>query len=173
MTNGYKLFQGIVTKSDDKGDRGFSWSDVEIRGTKEFEGHTYKVFVKNENNVTWLDGKPDAMAPDFIANLDPKTGDTINPPVLGSYIVERGSRAGRLAELATCGARRRASRSSVRATSGSTSTTCRSSSCRRPGRSSRSSRASSRAEVRRPTGTEQPGAVRDGCCVVLGVIRRL
>lgn len=89
VTNGYKLFQGIVTKSEDKGDRGFSWSDVEIRGTNEFEGHTYKVFVKNENNVTWLDGKPDAMAPDFIANLDPKTGDTINPPTLGAYIVNQ------------------------------------------------------------------------------------
>ena len=89
VSNGYKLFQGIVTKSADRGDRGFSWSDVEIRGTKEFEGHTYKVFVKNENNVTWLDDKPDAMAPDFIANLDPMTGDTINPPVLGSYIVNQ------------------------------------------------------------------------------------
>jgi uncharacterized protein len=89
VSNGYKLFRGIVTKSADKGDRGFSWSDVEIRGTKEFEGHAYKVFVKNENNLTWLDGKPDAMAPDFIANLDPKTGDTINPPVLGSYIVNQ------------------------------------------------------------------------------------
>ena len=89
VSNGYKLFQGIVTKSADKGDRGFSWSDVEVRGTKEFEGHTYRVFVKNENNVTWFDGKPDAMAPDFIANLDPKTGDTINPPVLGSYIVNQ------------------------------------------------------------------------------------
>jgi DUF917 family protein len=89
VTNGYKLFQGVVTKSEDKGDRGFSWSDVEIRGIREFEGHTYRVWVKNENNVTWLDGKPDAMAPDYIANLDPKTGDTINPPVLGSYIVNQ------------------------------------------------------------------------------------
>ena len=37
VSNGYKLFQGVVTKSVDKGERGFSWSDVEIRGTKEFE----------------------------------------------------------------------------------------------------------------------------------------
>lgn len=87
VSNGYKLFQGVVTKSVDKGERGFSWSDVEIRGTKEFEGHTYTVFVKNENNLTWLDGKPDAMSPDFIANLNPSTGDTMNPKVLGSYTV--------------------------------------------------------------------------------------
>jgi uncharacterized protein len=87
VTNGYKLFEGRVTKSDDRGDRGFSWSDVEIRGTKAFTGHTYKVFVKNENIVTWIDGRPDAMSPDYIANLDPVTGDAINPRVLGSYPV--------------------------------------------------------------------------------------
>ena len=86
---GYKLFQGIVTASEDRGERGFSWSDVEIRGTKEFTGHTYKVYVKNENIVAWLDGNPDAMSPDCIANLDPKTGDTINPPTLGSYVVDQ------------------------------------------------------------------------------------
>ena len=87
VTKGYKLFEGRVTKSDDRGDRGFSWSDVEIRGTKDFTGHTYKVFVKNENIVTWIDGRPDAMSPDYIANLDPATGDAINPRVLGSYPV--------------------------------------------------------------------------------------
>lgn len=87
--NGFKLFQGIVTASADRGERGFSWSNVEIRGTKEFTGHTYKVYVKNENIVSWLDGKPDAMSPDAIANLDPTTGDTINPPTLGAYIVNQ------------------------------------------------------------------------------------
>jgi uncharacterized protein len=87
--NGYQLFQGIVTRSEDRGERGFSWSDVEIRGTGEFTGHTYKVYVKNENIVTWLDGVPDAMSPDCIANLDPRTGDTMNPPTLGSYVVDQ------------------------------------------------------------------------------------
>ena len=86
---GYKLFQGVVTASEDRGEGGFSWSDVEIRGTNEFTGHTYEVYVKNENIVSWLDGVPDAMSPDSIANLDPKTGDTINPPPLGSYVVDQ------------------------------------------------------------------------------------
>ena len=86
---GYKLFQGIVTKSEDRSERGFSWSDVEIRGTDEFTGHTYKVYVKNENIVAWLDRVSDAMSPDSIANLDPKTGDSINPPTLGAYVVDQ------------------------------------------------------------------------------------
>lgn len=84
-TNGFKLFQGIVTKAAGKGDRGFTWWDVELKGTDEFIGHTYRVWVKNENNLTWLDGLPDAMAPDFIANLDPKTGDAHFGGQLGSY----------------------------------------------------------------------------------------
>ncbi|GAA0853227.1 DUF917 domain-containing protein [Aliiglaciecola litoralis] len=76
VTNGYKLFQGIVTKSDEKGDRGFNWVDVQLTGTKEFAGHSYKIFVKNENIVGWLDGKLDAISPDYIYNLDPKTGES-------------------------------------------------------------------------------------------------
>jgi hypothetical protein len=85
VSNGYQLFRGVVTKADMKGDRGFTWWDVELKGTGAFDGHTYKVFVKNENIVTWLDGVPDAMAPDFISNLDPATGDAIAGQGLGGY----------------------------------------------------------------------------------------
>ena len=84
-SRGFKLFQGIVSKVEGKGDRGFTWWDVELTGTNEYKGHTYKIWIKNENNVTWLDGVPDAMAPDFIANLDPKTGDAHFGGELGSY----------------------------------------------------------------------------------------
>ena len=45
----------------------------------------YKVFVKNENIISWLDGKPDVMPPDLICNLDPKTGDTVFAQGLGAY----------------------------------------------------------------------------------------
>ena len=76
VSNGYKLFQGIVTKSDERGDRGFNWVDVEIRGTEEYTGHTYKVFVKNENIVSWLDDELDAISPDYIYNLNPETGES-------------------------------------------------------------------------------------------------
>ena len=85
-SNGYKLFQGIVTKSDERGDRGFNWVDVEIKGTQEYEGHTYKIFVKNENIVSWFDDKVDAISPDYIYNLDPETGEsTIGGDGVGGY----------------------------------------------------------------------------------------
>ena len=85
-STGYKLFQGLVTKSDEKGDRGFNWIDVEISGTDDFSGKTYKVFVKNENIIGWLDGEIDVMAPDYIYNLDPNTGGSIMSNTgIGSY----------------------------------------------------------------------------------------
>ena len=85
-SSGYKLFQGLVTKSDENGDRGFNWIDVEISGTDDYSGKTYKVFVKNENIIGWLDGEIDAMAPDYIYNLDPNTGGSIMSNTgIGSY----------------------------------------------------------------------------------------
>lgn len=89
VSGGFKLFEGVVTKADVKGDGGFTWWDVELRGRGPYAGHTYKVFVKNENLVAWLDGTPDAMAPDLICNLDPRTGDTIVGPSLGGYNVNQ------------------------------------------------------------------------------------
>ena len=86
VSSGYKLFQGLVTKSDEKGDRGFNWIDVAISGTDDFTGKTYEVFVKNENIIGWLDGEIDAMSPDYIYNLDPKTGESIvSKAGIGSY----------------------------------------------------------------------------------------
>jgi len=85
VTKGYKLFHGVVIKSDARGERGFSWVDVELKGINEYEGHTYKVFVKNENILAWLDDEPDVMPPDLIYNLDPKTGDAIESASLGGY----------------------------------------------------------------------------------------
>ena len=85
-SSGYKLFQGLVKKSDEKGERGFNWIDVEISGTDDFSGKTYKVFVKNENIIGWLDGEIDAMSPDYIYNLDPTTGRSIMSNAgIGSY----------------------------------------------------------------------------------------
>ena len=84
-SNGFMLFQGTVTKADMKGERGFTWWDVELKGTGKYTGHTYKVYVKNENIVAWLDGVPDAMSPDTIQDLDPKTGDAHNGGALGGY----------------------------------------------------------------------------------------
>ena len=85
-SSGFLLFNGLVIKSDENGDRGFNWIDVELSGTGDFSGSTYKIFVKNENIIGWLDGELDAMSPDYIYNLDPNTGQSINSNAgFGSY----------------------------------------------------------------------------------------
>jgi DUF917 family protein len=84
-SRGFLLFRGTVSKADMKGERGFTWWDVELTGTGPYAGHTYKVYVKNENIVGWLDGTPDAMSPDTLQDLDPITGDAHNGGALGGY----------------------------------------------------------------------------------------
>jgi DUF917 family protein len=85
VSNGHRMFQGVVSKAEQKGERGFTWWDVEIAGRGPYAGHTYRVWVKNENMVSWLDGKPDVMSPDLIYNLDPKTGEALVGSGLGGY----------------------------------------------------------------------------------------
>jgi uncharacterized protein len=84
-SGGYPLFRGTVTKAERSGERGFTWWTVEIAGTGAYAGHTYRVWVKNENMFTWLDGKPDVTAPDYIYNLDPHTGWAATSGELGGY----------------------------------------------------------------------------------------
>ncbi len=87
VAGGFKLFEGVVTKSEEQGDRGFNWVEAEFDGTKEFAGMTYKMFVKNENIVGWLNGELSAMSPDYIYNLNPMTGESTMGVGYGGYVV--------------------------------------------------------------------------------------
>ncbi len=87
VAGGYKLFEGVVSKAEDRGERGFNWVEAEFTGVDEFAGRTYRVYVKNENIVGWIDGRLDAMAPDYIYNLDPDTGESTLGVGYGGYVV--------------------------------------------------------------------------------------
>jgi len=87
VSGGYKLFEGVVSKTEDKGDRGFNWVEAEFEGAGDYEGQTYKVFVKNENIVTWKNGEIDATSPDYIYNLDPETGQSTLGVGYGGYVL--------------------------------------------------------------------------------------
>lgn len=87
VAGGYKLFEGVVTKSDERGDRGFNWVEAEFEGVDEYVGRRYKVYVKNENIVAWLDGELDAVSPDYIYNLNPETGESTLGIGYGGYVV--------------------------------------------------------------------------------------
>jgi hypothetical protein len=72
-TNAYKIFEGKVSSLELEGRGGFSWGNWHIDGEGEFKGKKLTIWVKNENLVSWLDGKPYAMCPDLVCVVDAET----------------------------------------------------------------------------------------------------
>lgn len=87
VAGGYKLFEGVVSKAEDRGERGFNWVEAEFDGVGDYSGETFRVYVKNENIVGWRNGELSAMAPDYIYNLDPDTGESTLGVGYGGYVV--------------------------------------------------------------------------------------
>jgi DUF917 family protein len=71
---GYVLFRGrvIAQLNEDKG--AFIWGEIRLEGTGAFEGRWFKIWYKNENHMSWLDGRPFVMSPDLITVLDAESG---------------------------------------------------------------------------------------------------
>lgn len=89
---GWVLFRGKVSKKQWEDREGYMWGINTIEGQDQFQGHTFKIFFKNENHITWLDDKPHVTSPDIIevihrnsgepiTNTDVKEGDVVS--VLG------------------------------------------------------------------------------------------
>jgi DUF917 family protein len=76
-TKGWVLFRGRVIKKDWQDKEGYLWGTNTIEGQDEFKGHTFKIFYKNENHVTWLDEKPYVTSPDIIEVITRDTGRPI------------------------------------------------------------------------------------------------
>jgi hypothetical protein len=76
-TKGWVLFRGTVTKKDWQDKEGYLWGTNTIAGSANFKGHTFKIFYKNENHVTWLDDKPYVTSPDIIEVIRSDTGEPI------------------------------------------------------------------------------------------------
>jgi DUF917 family protein len=63
---GWRLFEGKVVKKDWEDSRGYMFAEITIHGSGNWKGHELKVWVKNENHVSWLDGKPWVCSPDLL-----------------------------------------------------------------------------------------------------------
>ncbi|MEO0412107.1 MAG: DUF917 domain-containing protein [Pseudomonadota bacterium] len=87
VADGYLLFEGAVETTQERGERGFNWVEATLKGTNAFAGKTYKVYVKNENIVGWIDGKLSAVSPDYMYNLNPDTGESALGVGYGGYVV--------------------------------------------------------------------------------------
>ena len=51
-------------------------------GKGEFKGHSFKVWFKNENHVSWLDEEPFVTSPDLVVIVDRKSGEGITNTLL-------------------------------------------------------------------------------------------
>lgn len=79
--NGFLLFKGVVTRSTWRDESGFTIGEFELEGVDEFKGQVYKVFFKNENLISWKNGKVDVTIPDLISVLTPEGYPVTNPNV--------------------------------------------------------------------------------------------
>ncbi|MGB9868006.1 MAG: DUF917 domain-containing protein [Bacillota bacterium] len=87
------LFKGTVVDKRWEDREGYYWGTHTLHGEGEFTGHTFKVFFKNENHLSWFDGRPFVTSPDLIMNLDPVSGEpVINDKVkVGTWLVIMGA----------------------------------------------------------------------------------
>ncbi len=65
-TGGWRLFEGIVSKKEWEDRDGYMFGKNYLEGRGEFNGHTFVVWFKNENHITWLDGNPYVCSPDLV-----------------------------------------------------------------------------------------------------------
>ena len=74
VTDGWRLFDGVVTGKRWEDAGGFMFGTLEIAGTAGWTNHSMRVWFKNEIHVTWLDGQPWICSPDLVTLVDPDTG---------------------------------------------------------------------------------------------------
>lgn len=74
---GWVLFRGRLAKREWK-NTGYLEGTHEITGEGESAGHVLKVWFKNENHVSWLDGQPYVTSPDLIELCDAATGEPLS-----------------------------------------------------------------------------------------------
>ncbi len=93
--SGWVLFRGRVSARE-WANTGYMEGTHELDGTGSFAGRRLRVWFRNENHVTWLDGLPWVASPDLIEFCDPRTAE----PLVNTYL-----RLGQ--EIAVVGRRRR------------------------------------------------------------------
>ena len=75
VTDGWRLFEGVVTGKDWEDRGGYMFGTTHIRGTGDYEGQTLDVWFKNENHVSWLNGKPWICSPDLVTLAYKESGE--------------------------------------------------------------------------------------------------
>ncbi|WP_424988365.1 DUF917 domain-containing protein [Microbulbifer sp. S227A] len=77
---GFVAFRGAVSASDWETRDGFTFGNVSIDGAGDFAGKAYRIWLKNENMVGWLDNEVHATIPDLICMIDTDSGEPVTNP---------------------------------------------------------------------------------------------
>ncbi|MDI6824445.1 MAG: DUF917 domain-containing protein [Bacillota bacterium] len=78
---GELLFRGVVRADPRWEDRaGFLFGEMEIEGTGAWAGSSYRIWFKNENVISWKDGRVDVTVPDLICVLRGDDGSPVLNP---------------------------------------------------------------------------------------------
>jgi DUF917 family protein len=76
------LFAGKVTGVRRELRGGFAVGEADIAGVDAYSGSSARIAIQNENLVLFVDGKPVAIVPDLIMNLQLETGEPITTETL-------------------------------------------------------------------------------------------
>jgi len=77
---GFVAFRGTVGDSDWKTEEGFTIGNIAISGTGCYADNSYRIWLKNENLVGWLNEKVHVTIPDLICLIDTDTGQPVTNP---------------------------------------------------------------------------------------------
>ncbi len=77
---GFVAFRGTIEASDWKTEDGFTIGNLSISGVDGFADDIYRIWLKNENMIGWLNDKVHATIPDMICLIDTVTGAPVTNP---------------------------------------------------------------------------------------------
>ncbi len=77
VVDGWLLFEGEVVSSEiaDEQSYAFGLGSHELKGLGDHQGHTFKIWYKNEYHIGWLDGEPFVTSPDSLIMVHSETGE--------------------------------------------------------------------------------------------------
>lgn len=81
--DGWLLFRGTIARREWR-NTGYMEGTHDIAGEGEFAGNTLRVWFKNENHISWLNGHEWIASPDLIEVCDDVTGE----PLVNTYLNE-------------------------------------------------------------------------------------
>lgn len=81
--DGWVLFRGRITAREWR-NTGYMEGTQDIEGEGSFAGRVMRIWFKNENHLSWLDGREYVASPDLIEICDSETGE----PLVNTYLKE-------------------------------------------------------------------------------------